>query len=274
MSRILLALVALLSSHLSAKEINRIIALSPSSVEMLFEIGVGDRIIGTVDHADFPEEAKKIRRLGNYVGVQIETIVSLQPDLIVAWKTGNKQADLKKLASLGLNLVYVDPKSLEAVSKEMRRLGEIIGVEKQAKVAADRFDIEYARVKKLYANEEKVRVFYQLWSDPIRTVGSNSWVQSLIEECNGQNIFEDSKAPYPVVSVESILVKDPQVMLMASHSDARQSKKKLWNKWTNVSAVKNNLFEVVESSKHLRAGPRAVEGLALMCESIDKARMQ
>ena len=256
----------------NANEIKRIIALSPSSVEMLFEIGVGDRVIGTVEHADFPEAAKNIPRLGNYVGVNIEKIVSLKPDLIVGWKSGNKQSDLKKLQSLGLNLVYVDPKSLPAVSKDLRRLGKIIGVEEQAEAAAQKFDERYASLLSENKVKRKVRVFYQLWYDPIRTVGKDSWVEALIHDCNGENIFKSSKAPYPVVSIESVLVKDPEVIVMASHSDAAKSREALWKNWNNISAVKNDLLEVVDGSSLLRAGPRAVDGLALLCEAIDKAR--
>ena len=256
----------------NANEIKRIIALSPSSVEMLFEIGVGDRVIGTVEHADFPEAAKNIPRLGNYVGVNIEKIVSLKPDLIVGWKSGNKQSDLKKLQSLGLNLVYVDPKSLPAVSKDLRRLGKIIGVEEQAEAAAQKFDERYASLLSENKVKRKVRVFYQLWYDPIRTVGKDSWVEALIHDCNGENIFKSSKAPYPVVSIESVLVKDPEVIVMASHSDAAKSRETLWKNWNNISAVKNDLLEVVDGSSLLRAGPRAVDGLALLCEAIDKAR--
>ncbi len=269
---ILFSLALVTPTATNAGEIKRIIALSPSSVEMLFEIGVGDRVIGTVEHADFPEAAKNIPRLGNYVGVNIEKIVSLKPDLIVGWKSGNKQSDLKKLESLGLNLVYVDPKSLPAVSKDLRRLGKIIGVEEQAEAAAHKFDERYASLLSENKVKRKVRVFYQLWYDPIITVGKDSWVEALIHDCNGENIFKSSKAPYPVVSIESVLVKDPEVIVMASHSDAAKSREALWKNWNNISAVKNNLLEVVDGSSLLRAGPRAVDGLALLCGAIDKAR--
>jgi len=264
--------LSLFHTQLFAKEIKRIVALSPSSVEMLFEIGVGDRVVAAVERADFPEAAKKIPRVGNYVGLNIEKIVSLEPDLIVAWTSGNKQADIKKLESLGLNVIHVDPKNLETVSKDMRRLGKAIGVEDAAEEAANKFEREHSSIKSHYAEKRKVRVFYQLWYDPIRTVGDKSWVQSLIHDCNGENIFKKAEAPYPVVSVESVLVKNPEVMIMASHSDASKSRDALWKKWPTISAVKNNLLEVVDGSKLLRAGPRATEGLKLLCESIDKAR--
>ncbi len=270
--RLFIGLLLLASFSLSAKEINRIIALSPSSVEMLFEIGVGDRIVGTVEYADFPEAAKKIPRLGNYAGVQIETIVAAKPDLIVAWKSGNKQSDLKKLKSLGLNIIYVDPKTLSAVSENMIKLGKAIGVEQKANEAAEKFKQEYQAIKQRYASKNKVKVFYQLWHDPIRTVGDKSWVQSLIHDCNGDNVFKDSTAPYPVVSLESVIVKAPEIILMSKHSHADKAKKQLWVKWKNLPAVKNNLMESIDGSTLLRAGPRAVIGFSDLCSKIDKAR--
>lgn len=262
----------LLGFTTNAQSVKRIVALSPSSVEMLYAIGVGDSVVATVEYADFPEAAKKIKRVGSYVGVQIENIVALKPDLIIAWRSGNKQSDLKKLESLGFDLLYVDPITMQKVRDDMLRLGKKIGVEENAQAAVDKFDKKYHSIKNQYKNKSSVRVFYQLWYDPIRTVGENSWVQSLIEDCNGQNIFKGASAPYPVVSMESVLSKNPETIVMASHSEKKQSTEKVWNKWKMLSAVKNEQIHVVDGSKLLRAGPRAIEGLALLCTAIDKAR--
>lgn len=254
------------------KKIERIIALSPSSTEMLFDIGVGERVIGTVEYADFPDAARNLPRIGNYAGLNIERIVALEPDLVVAWKSGNKQSDLEKLESLGLPIIYIDPKTMPAVRDDIRRLGEAVGEEALGTAAAARFDEKYLSLRQQYGNKAYIRVFYQLSSQPLRTVGADSWVEALIHDCNGDNIFASADAPYPVVSLESIIVKDPEVIILSSHTSAVDSRDAIWERWPNISAVKSGAMIPINSSTLLRAGPRAVEGMALLCEAIDGAR--
>lgn len=260
------------NSQTTENKIKRIIALSPSSTEMLFDIGVGDRVVGTVEYADYPEAANSIPRIGNYAGLNIESIVALEPDLIVAWKSGNKQSDLDKLESLGLPVMYIDPKTMKAVRDDIKRLGKAVGEEALGNAAATRFDEAYRSVRQQYEDKAYVRVFYQMSYEPLRTVGSNSWVEALIRDCNGDNIFHDAAASYPVVSLESIIVKDPEVIIMSNHTNATQSRDALWQRWPNITAVKQGALVSIDSSTLLRSGPRAVEGLALLCAAIDGVR--
>lgn len=261
-----------LSETAADKKIERIIALSPSSTEMLFDIGVGERVVGTVEYADFPDAAKGLPRIGSYAGLNIERIVALEPDLIVAWKSGNKQSDLEKLESLGLSVIYIDPKSMPAVRDDIQRLGKAVGEEALGKAASVRFDEKYQSLRRQYGNKAYVRVFYQLSYQPLRTVGADSWVEALIHDCNGDNIFASADAPYPVVSLESIIVKDPEVIILSSHTNAVGSREAVWERWPDISAVKNEAMIPINSSTLLRSGPRAVEGMALLCEAIDSVR--
>nr|WP_256435653.1 cobalamin-binding protein [Aliikangiella sp. G2MR2-5] len=262
----------MLATNAVGKEIKRIVALSPHSVEMLYAIGAGDRIVGTVEHADFPEKAKEIPRIGNYVGVNIEELVALKPDLVVGWKTGNKQSDLKKIASLGFDLFYTHPLSVAEVGEDMLRLGKKVGKVNEANTAVEKMNRRYQSIKQRFSDKEKVRVFYQLWYDPIRTVGPDSWVEALIEDCNGKNIFDDASTDYPIVSLESVLAKNPQTIVMASHSEKVKSRQMIWDKWNNISAVKHEQLYVIDGSLLLRASPRALDGLEMLCGLIDKAR--
>lgn len=266
--------VGLLSSVVAhaAPAVERIIALSPSSTEMLFDIGVGDRVVGSVEYADFPEAATRIPRVGNYAGLDIERILTLEPDLIVAWKSGNRQSDLDKLASLGLPLLYVDPKTMPQVRDDLIRLGVAVGEPEAGQAAAARFDARYQALLSQYREKAPVRVFYQLSWEPLRTVGADSWVEALIHDCGGVNVFAQASAPYPVVSLESVVVKDPQVIIMSSHTNAQASTEALWSHWPMIQAVQNEAMIPVNSSALLRSGPRATEGLALLCEAIDGVR--
>lgn len=250
----------------------RIIALSPHAVEMLFAIGAGDRIVATIEYADYPAAALTIPRIGNFTGLQIEKIVQLQPDLIIAWKSGNKSTDLQKLQSLGLKLFYSHPKNIDEISSELIQLGMMTGLQEKAQQVADDLDAKYQQIKNRYKDKKYIRVFYQLWHDPLRTVGPGNWSQSLIDDCKGSNIFADAGTLYPMVSLEKVLAKDPQIIILPFDSNSEDANTKFWKKWQQISAVKNNHLITINPDLLHRFGPRAIEGLKLLCQAIDSVR--
>ncbi|TQV74997.1 cobalamin-binding protein [Aliikangiella marina] len=254
------------------KKEQRIIALSPHSVEMLYAIGAGDRIVGTVEWSDFPEEAKVIERVGNYAGINIERVVELKPDFIIAWRSGNKSADLNKLESLGFQMVYSNPSSIENIGEELLTLGQLTGLEENARNTIRTILAKRDLIKKRFEKEAKVKVFYQLWHDPLRTVGPKSWISRLIEDCNATNVFDDTDAGYPLVSLESVLLKDPHVIIVPSHSGRADESKNIWSKWQDIQAVANqNIYHLNGDLLH-RFSPRAVDGLETLCNAIHKGR--
>lgn len=267
---LLLLLSASANSYAATKQ--RIIALSPHAVEMLYAIGVGDQIVATVEKADYPEAAKDIPRIGNYVGIQIEKLVALQPDLVVAWKGGNQKADLERITSLGFQIYDSHPQNIAEVNQNLIELGKLLGVEDAASKASKRLMADYQAIIDQYKDKSKVRAFYQLWHDPMRTVGPDNWVGSLMKDCGGDNIFAEAKAGYPLVSFESILVKNPESIIIPHHSGVIGAKKDIWDNWGNIQAVKNNQIHAIDGNIILRSSPRAIEGLKLLCDAIDKAR--
>jgi vitamin B12 transport system substrate-binding protein len=272
-NRLFITLSTLLfCTFVSAKPVERIIALSPHSVELLFAIGAGDKIVATVDYADYPPEAQKIVRIGNYNGIQIEQVVALQPDLIVAWKSGNKQADLSKIESLGFQMVYTHPQTISQISDELITLGKLTGNEAQAKQAAAALDAQYQSIKQQYAQQRPVAVFYQLWHDPLRTVGPNSWIESLIRDCQGVNIFNDTDSEYPLVSIETVITKKPEVIIIPHHSGNIGAKTDIWQRWHEIPAVANKQVYTLNGDLLHRFGPRAVDGLSKLCKAIGQAR--
>lgn len=255
-----------------ASEAKRIIALSPHAVEMLYAIGVGDRIVGTVEYADYPEEAKEIPRIGSYTGIQIEQVVALKADLVVTWKSGNKLADINKIKSLGLNMFDSLPKDIQGISEEILALGELTGAQLRAKKVSEEILSQHREIKKHYANKKKVKVFYQLWHDPLRTIGKTSWIETMIRDCNGENLFNDTESGYPLVSLESVLVKNPEVIIIPHHSGEVGAKTDIWDKWKNIEAVKKQRLFTLNGDILHRFGPRAIQGLKALCEAIDSAR--
>jgi len=260
-----------------AKEQQRIVALSPHSVEILFALGVGDRIVGTLEYADYPLAAKKIPRIGNFAGIQIEKLVALKPDLVVAWKSGNKASDLEKIQSLGFNIFYSHPNNITDVIEEIKQLAMLTARQTQGLQITDKMQQEYLSIKKQTAAKKPVRVFYQLWHQPLRSIGGNNWLNSMIKDCAGDNVFENSKAPYPVVSFESVLARNPQVIIIPSQSASRNlsifgERKKRWLKWPQILAVENKHIVQVNGDLLHRFTPRAIDGLRQLCQVIDQAR--
>ncbi|MDQ7050703.1 MAG: cobalamin-binding protein [Enterobacterales bacterium] len=270
----LLFLALVYCFNVSAKEpsAQRIIALSPHSVEILFALGVGDRIVATLEYADYPQAAKKIPRVGNFSGIKIEKILALKPDLVIAWKGGNKASDLEKIESLGMNLFYSHPKNVNQVIEEILALGRLTGTQNVARNLAKKLSKQYRTIKNSYSDKSKIKVFYQLWHKPLRTIGGDNWLNSLISDCGGKNIFEKAKAPYPAVSFESVVMAMPEVIIIPDNSKNFTHKAKLWSAWPEITAVNKDQIFSLDGDLLQRFTPRAIEGLRQLCKSIDQAR--
>ncbi|KIO38195.1 cobalamin-binding protein [Shewanella sp. cp20] len=255
---------------LMAAPAKRIIALSPHGVEMLFSIGAGDRVVATTDHADFPDAAKAIPRIGGYYGVQIERVIELDPDLIVIWGGGNKREDIERLSQLGYPIYDSDPKTLEAVAEDLLALGKLTGKEVEAQRVAEQYLIGLKTLREEYRAKAPVSVFYQLWSVPLMTVSKGSWIEQIIEVCHGENVFIDAGNEYPQVSLEAVLLKRPQVILQSQ--DEGNVRGIDWSAWQEIPAVKqHNIYQLDADLLH-RATPRAILGVESLCQALDRAR--
>jgi vitamin B12 transport system substrate-binding protein len=276
MVNILLALIVLLTfQNLALTEelkSQRIIALSPHSVELLFLLGVGDQIVGTTSFADYPEAAKSIPVIGGYNGIQIEKVLSLKPDLIIAWEGGNKLDDINQLERLGLNVYRTQTSSLSEIAGELTRLGELVGIPEQANREADKYLDGLDSLKKRYAQKKPVRFFYQLWSEPLRAMAAKSWINEILTGCGGENIFNDSIGEYPQVSIENILAEQPDVIIIPSHHGHGLGEGDFWKKWPEVPAVKNNKIFYVDGDLLHRFSVRTLEGMKTVCEYLDSVR--
>lgn len=249
---------------------SRIIALSPHGVEMLYAIGAGDNIVATTDHADFPEVAKQIPRIGGYYGIQIERVIELNPDLIVVWGSGNKAEEIERLSQLGYPIYNSDPKSLTAVAEDLLALGQLTGHEAQAQEAASQYLQQLQQLRQQNQDKPQVKVFYQLWSTPLMTVAKGSWIEQIIEVCHGENVFADAASAYPQVSLEAVLLKMPQVILQSQ--DKGNVNGVDWSSWQEIPAVKQQHIYQLNADLLHRAAPRAILGIQALCQALDKAR--
>ena len=250
----------------------RIIALAPHIVESLYAIGAGQQIIGTTAHSDYPKAAEDILRVGNYARLQIEKIIQLKPDVIIAWKTGNPADDLARLEKYQLKVIYSHPQTLEDVAKELIMLGKVTGREQAANTIAAEYTKKLQRIKNTYANKSKVSVFYELWSRPLRTVANKAWPQQLIQLCGASNPFANAQDDYPSIGLEQVLVTLPQIVIQPSEQGSDSPDGLNWPQWQHIPAVKNDFIFHPNADKAHRMTTRMLDEVQILCEQIDTAR--
>jgi len=250
----------------------RVVSLAPNLTEILFFIGAGEQVVGVVEYSDFPPAARDLPVIGSHNRFDVEQILSLKPDLIVGWRSGNSQEDLDGLKRLGLPVFISEPSTVEGIVSLMERLGELTGHQAQSLSQASAFRASFNASRETYSTRRQVRVFYQVWEQPIYTLNGDHVISQLISLCGGTNIFSDLKQLAPVVSLESVLARDPEVIVGGGVFGQTPPWAERWQSWPTVRAVRNRHIYAVDSDHIARMGPRLAEGVEALCLVIDKAR--
>lgn len=246
----------------------RVVSLAPDLTEILFAIGADKKIVGVLQGSDYPPAALTLPKVGSYSGIDLEKIISLQPDLIVTWGSAFSR-QMNALASLHIPIYVSDPKQLSDIPKTMRQLGCLVGESQAASKAADDFSTQIAALSQQYSQRKPVRVFYQIGSYSLITINHASWINEVMTLCGGVNVFANATLAAPEVSWEAVVVANPQVII----SDAADKDwKQRWQTWQDIEAVKTQHLYSVNADWLERAGPRLVLGAAEMCHFLDDAR--
>ena len=248
---------------------HRIVSLAPHATELLFAAGAGADVVGVSDYSDYPPAAAKLPSVGSSSALDIERIVSLKPDLVVAWSSGNSASQLASLRALGIPVFESEPRQLEAIASSLQRLGQLAGVPDQGAAATRDFSARLAQLTATYQQRPPVRVFYQIWQKPLMTLNGKHMVSSVIRLCGGENIFGQLPQLAPVVSTEAVLSANPEVIFSADGGNAPDTG---WRRFPKLAAVAgNNLFTLTPNWMS-RPGPRILDGAAELCQKLDLAR--
>lgn len=250
----------------------RIISLAPHVTELLYAAGAGDRLVGVVEHSDYPPAAKKLPRVGSYNALDLERIVALRPDLLVMWQSGTLQSPVQKLRKMGIPVYASEPRKLEDIARNLRQLGILAGTEKTARAASNQFLNTLKKLRTRYRTKKPVWVFYQIWNRPLMTINGKHMISQIIELCGGRNIFSGLSALAPKISLEAVLAKNPQVIVGGSVAKANPNWKKDWNKWPQLSAVKNQDIFYVNPDHLQRHTPRILQGAEALCRKLEDVR--
>ncbi|MCL2635878.1 MAG: cobalamin-binding protein [Betaproteobacteria bacterium] len=252
----------------------RIVTLAPHAAEILFAAGAGGKLVGAVDYSDYPPAAKKVPRVGAYSRFDLEAVAALKPDLVLAWESGNDMSQVEKLRALGLTVYVSQPNRMENIADQLERLGQLAATEAVANAAARHFRERLENLRAANADKPKVRVFYQIWTPPLLTIGGPQIISSAIALCGGVNVFGRLDRMAPTVSVEAVLEADPEAIITTDMSDTRPDWLSDWKQWTRMTAVKrDNLFHINPDILH-RHTPRILDGAEQLCAVLDIARQR
>lgn len=248
----------------------RIVSLAPDITETLFALGLADEIVGVTRFSNFPPAAKKKPTVGSYVDVNIEAVIDLKPDLILGTAAGNPPMQVGKLEHTGFPVYVLYPRNVDGVLTTIQRIAEIVGKEDRGRAIVRNMKQKMEQVSQRVRGLEKPRVFFQIGRDPIFTVSKGSFAHHLISLAGGDNIAKDASIPYPSYTLEGIILKAPEVIIISSmYVDSRQSRwLEEWKKWKALPAVKNNRLYTINSDLVDRPSVRIVVGLEKMARMI------
>lgn len=251
---------------------SKIISLSPHITELLFAAGAGDKIVATVVGSNYPEAALTIKKIGRAGQLDYESILALQPDLIVGWLSGNRKENISRLRKLGLKVFLSEPRKLEGISANIKKLGLLAGTGKKAKQSVNSYQNKLHDLKLKYSNKKPVKVFYLLWHKPILTINSKHIISDVIKLCGGVNIFGQQAVYTPTVDFESVLQKNPDVIITTSMGNKKPGWLEHWQQWQEISAVENNNFLWLEPDWIHRQTPRILLAAGKMCGFLENVR--
>jgi iron complex transport system substrate-binding protein len=248
-------------------EPRRIVSLAPANTEILFALGLGDRVVGVTDFCNYPAEAAEKPKMGGYATVNIEQVITAQPDLIVA-AYGNTEETIGRMRELGLTVVALNPDSVNDTLRDIRLVGTVTGAEKEAASLAGNIEdrIETIREKMTDATE-RPEVVHVMWYEPVWVSGNNTFQDEMIRLAGGENAFSDVDG-WQVVDVERIITTDPDVILVNSGTGMGGEGEDLIyrsfmkeQRFQNLKAVKEGRVHIVDSDIMDRGGPRIADAL-------------
>ncbi|MEF2522610.1 vitamin B12 ABC transporter substrate-binding protein BtuF [Vibrio mimicus] len=250
----------------------RIISLAPHATEIAYAAGLGDKLVAVSEYSDYPPQALKLERVANHQTINIEKILTLKPDLIIAWPAGNPPRELAKLRQLGFTIYDSQTKTLDEIANNIEALSQYSTNPEIGQKAANDFRQRLQGLREQYSTNQPVHYFYQLSEKPIITLAQGYWPSEVFNLCGGENIFVDSAAPYPQVSIEQVLVKQPDVIFTSPHAMANGH---MWQAWkTQLKAVEKEQVWALNSDWLNRPTPRTLDAVEQVCQYLKIAQKQ
>lgn len=236
------------------KVYNRIVSLAPTSTEILFAIGAGKQVVACSDLSDFPEEVKDLPKVGGFDGktLSLEAIFSYEPDLVYLTNVMHNFL-IPQLEANNIDYYISYGDSVEGVKNEILEIGKLTGHEAQSQKVVEQIDqdLNFVKTKNILAS-----AYWEVWNAPFMSAGKKSFINDLLVSAGIKNIFDDIDDAYPIVSEETIILRQPELILIPKNSGLSVEAVKGRKGWEEIPAVKNGNVFIVDDDLLTRAGPR------------------
>lgn len=248
----------------------RIVSLAPSITEMIYFLGLGDKLVGVTQFSYFPEEAREKPRVGTYTDINVERVVTLDPDLVIATADGNTREDVEMLEEAGIPVYVVNPRRISQILEAIESVGDVCGVAPRARALVGSLRQRIEKVKEAVRGRERPLVFLVINIKPLMSVNRSTTHHDVIELAGGRNLAEDQPITYPRFSLEEVIRRGPEVIIISSMGRGGEYEKarRQWFRWTAIPAVQNGRVYTINSDLIDRAAPRVVKGLEEMARLI------
>ncbi|MBV9891707.1 MAG: cobalamin-binding protein, partial [Rhizobacter sp.] len=260
----------------------RVVTLAPNLAELVFAAGAGSSLVGVSELSDYPAQARAIARIGDAGRIDVERVLALKPDLVLVWQRGAVAREIEQLERAGLRLFQLEPQRLDDVARAIERLGVLLGHEGEARRRAAALHAELASLRAAHASVPPVRVFYQVWQQPLMTVNRRQIIDDILSVCAGRNIFAHLAPMVPTVSTEAVVAADPEAILTASEQSGAGAWRRdpgnvafaLWQRQQRMVAARRRWLYTLDGDLISRQGPRIVDGAAAVCAVLDQVRAE
>lgn len=244
----------------------RIVALAPSLTEILYALGLGQRVVGVTAFSDYPPEASQKPKVGSYARVNVERVLSLGPDLILATKDGNKPRTVRLLERAGIPVFVVNPRNVREALETLSRLGDVCGIPEAGRRLEAGLRKRMEAVRRTIEGLARPLVFLQINIRPIMSVNRHTFHHDVIRLAGGKNMTAEASMTYPRIGIEEVIRRKPDVIIISSMERGGRfyRARTEWLKWSAIPAARNRRVHLMDSNLLDRPSPRLIEGLEIM----------
>jgi iron complex transport system substrate-binding protein len=252
-----------------ARPAERIVSLAPHLAEIAFAAGAGAKLVGVSSFSRRPTEAEQLPVVASYGRIDIERLIALRPDLVLAWRSGNSPLQVGRLERIGLRVLVTEVRTLADIPRIVRLVGVLSGGEAVAEARAKEFEDEITTLRNRYAGERRVAVYLEIWHKPMLTVNGAHLMSDALRLCGGRNVFAAAKTLTPLVSREQMLNAQPEAIVTSGFgSESAQA----WGGLELVPAVRGRRIYAIDPDLLHAQGPHVLEGIRALCERLELVR--
>lgn len=249
----------------------RIISLSPAITELVFSAGAGSKLVGVSRFSNFPSEARLIPEIGDAYSLDLERIVELNPEFIIAWKQASTYKDLDRLNYLGFQVLKIEISRLDDIPNLIRQIGELAKTEERAELAASRYEETLFRIKQSHDNRALIKALQLIWLQPLITFGKNHLINEILGVCGGKNVADFFSGNTFALPTESMVAANPEVIF---DSTGAPEEEQFFRKLSSISAVKNNHIFSIPPDLIFRETVRVLDAIQMVCNYFDGIRVK